>query len=101
MVTAFGRLPPGMPSFGSSRCLCEDAAVVPRDVVLYGNLPSKRFYSDTLASCDAVARQAAELNESMKHVNHPFILGTECDVLSVPGCDQTIMAKIDAFMNPN
>ncbi len=101
MVRAFGSLSPVMMSLGSSRCLCRDAAYVPRDVVLYGNLPSKRFYSDTLASCDEVARQAAELNESMKHVNHPFILGTECDVMSVPGCDRTIMAKIDAFMNPN
>ena len=39
-------LKPAMISLGSSRKLWEDAAVVPKDIVLFGNLPTKNFYSD-------------------------------------------------------
>jgi hypothetical protein len=31
-------------------------------------------------------------------VGHPFILGSECDVLSVQGCEQTIKEKVQAFV---
>ena len=42
MVEAFAhRLHPVMLSFGSSRKLWEDARLVPADVVLYGNLPTR------------------------------------------------------------
>jgi hypothetical protein len=34
----------------------------------------------------------------MRDVKHPFILGSECDVLSVPGREQAIMAKVDEFL---
>jgi hypothetical protein len=33
----------------------------------------------------------------MKDVGHPFILGSECDVLSVSGCHQTIYDKVLAL----
>ena len=34
----------------------------------------------------------------MRALHRPFILGTECDVLHVPGSESTIWAKVDAFM---
>lgn len=98
LVRKFGELRPAMLSFGSSRCLWEDARLVPDDVVLYGNLPSKRFYSDRVISVDQVAAMASELNEKMRVSGHPFILGSECDVLSVIGAEEIIRAKVDAFL---
>lgn len=42
MVRQFAaELRPAMLSLGSSRKLWEDAAVVPKDIVLFGNLPTK------------------------------------------------------------
>ena len=47
MVEQFAtRLDPAILSLGSSRTLWEDAALVPKSVVLFGNLPTKKFYSD-------------------------------------------------------
>jgi hypothetical protein len=34
----------------------------------------------------------------MAEVKHSFILGSECDVLSVPGCECTIKAKVAAML---
>ena len=45
-----------------------------------------------------VAKRSRELIGRMKDVGHPFVLGTECDVLSVPGCECTIKAKVDAML---
>jgi uroporphyrinogen-III decarboxylase len=94
MVSAFCSLNPAMLSLGSSRDLARDAALVPRETVLYGNLPSKRFYSDELCPPEEVIEMAEELVSKMREVGHPFILGTECDVLSVPGAEETIKAKV-------
>lgn len=98
MVKRFATLGAAMLSFGSSRRLWEDAAIVPKDTVLYGNLPSKRFYSAQFTVAD-VERLAAELRQNMAAIGHPFILGTECDVLSVAGSEGEIMAKVNAMMN--
>lgn len=68
-------------------------------MVLYGNLPSKRFYSDELVTREQIEQIACELIERMRAVGHPFILGSECDVLSVQGCEQTIKQKVEAFVN--
>ncbi len=97
MVRRFGTLGAVMISLGSSRKLWEDAAWIPKDTVLYGNLPSKRFYATQLSTED-VEKMAAELLDKMKAANHPFILGSECDVLSVPGCEREIQRKVQAFM---
>jgi hypothetical protein len=97
MVAAFGGLDPAVLSLGSSRKLWEDAALIPKTTVLYGNLPSKHFYSDTLISVDDVTKRSAELAEHMLAVGHPFILGTECDVLHVPGCEHSLKAKVEAM----
>lgn len=97
MVKRFATLGAAMISFGSSRKLWEDAAFIPKDTVLYGNLPTKRFYAAQLSVAE-VERMAAELLEKMRMAGHPFILGSECDVLSVPGSEREIIGKVDAFM---
>jgi uroporphyrinogen-III decarboxylase len=101
MLKGFTSLKPAMLSLGSSRKLWEDAAIVPKDIVLYGNLPSKKFFSDDSITLAQVRRNALELHEKMKTTGHPFILGTECDVLSVDGCKKTIMSKAMAIVDYN
>lgn len=98
MVRLFGTLDPALLSLGSSRKLWEDAALLPKTTVLYGNLPSKHFYSDTQLSVLKVKTMAEDLLEKMSATGHPFILGSECDILSVPNCEATIRSKVDAFM---
>jgi len=98
MVERFAALDPAMLSFGCSRLLWEDAALVPKSTMLYGNLPTKRFPASQLSVAD-VGRLARELLDKMRATGHPFILGSECDVLSVPGSEREIMTKVEAFMN--
>lgn len=98
MVRLYGTLDPSILSLGSSRKLWEDAALIPKTTVLYGNLPSKHFYSDNTISTQKVRELSRELVTKMNEVRHPFILGSECDVLSVPKCEATIREKVDAFM---
>lgn len=98
MVQQYASLEPVILSLGSSRVLWEDARLVPKHVVLYGNLPSKRFYSDELVTREQVEQLTCELLERMRQAGHPFILGSECDVLSVEGCEQTIKQKVQAFV---
>ena len=87
-----------MLSLGASRLLWEDAALVPRDIVLYGNLPSKQFYSDATMPAARVRELAGELLQRMRATGHPFILGSECDVLNVPGSEVRIREKVKAFL---
>jgi hypothetical protein len=98
MVRAFATLEPVLLSLGSSRKLWEDARLVPPQTVLYGNLPSKHFYSDALVSRQDVERMACDLLGKMRETGHPFILGSECDVLSVPGAEAVIRGKVNAFV---
>jgi uroporphyrinogen-III decarboxylase len=98
MVSRFASLDPAMISLGCSRQLWEDAALVSKSTVLYGNLPTKQFYSDELVSLAKVRELSNQLLDRMRDVKHPFILGSECDVLSVPGREQAIMAKVDEFL---
>lgn len=99
MVRRYAELDPAVLSLGSSRKLWEDASIVPERTVLFGNLPSKRFYSDREMSREQVAAAAVELIGRMRAAGRPFILGSECDVLDVPGCHETILGKVEAFMN--
>lgn len=99
MLTDFCSLHPVLLSLGSSRRLWEDAALVPPDIVLYGNLPSKRFYSDQLTPPDSVKVMADELEARMRATGHPFILGTECDTLHVEGCGDIICHKLHRMLN--
>jgi len=99
MVRQFAReLRPAMISLGSSRKLWEDAAVVPQDVVLFGNMPTKTFYSDAAMPLEEVVRRAAELASRMAECGHAHILGSECDVLHVPEAAETIRRKVDAML---
>ena len=43
-------------------------------------------------------RRTLELIGSMASAGHAHILGTECDVLYVPGSERTIRSKVDAMM---
>ena len=93
-----GRIHPAVLSLGSSRRLREDAAVVPPEVVLFGNLPTKHFYSDETLPLEAVRAKTRELVGQMRATRHPFILGSECDVLHVPGAAETIRRKVEAML---
>jgi hypothetical protein len=65
--------------------------------VLYGNLPSKSFYSDAAMPVEEVRRLASGLVRAMRERGHPLILGSECDVLYVPGAGETIWRKLEAM----
>ena len=97
MIRRFDTLGAAMLSLGSSRQLWRDAALVSKETVLYGNLPTKRFYSSELSVAE-VARLSGELIKKMQAAGHPFILGSECDVLSVPGRESEILPKVEALM---
>jgi uroporphyrinogen-III decarboxylase len=92
------RVRPAVLSLGSSRRLWEDAAVVPADVVLFGNLPTKHFYSDDTLPLEMVRTKTRELVVQMRESGHPFILGSECDVLHVPEAAVTIRRKVEAML---
>ena len=99
MLRGFTQLQPALLSLGSSRRLWEDAAIVPKDIVLYGNLPTKQFYSDRVITLPEVERQTRDLIGRMGETGHPFILGSECDVLTVAGCECVIREKVRAMLN--
>jgi len=102
MVEEFAyRLHPVMLSLGGSRKLWEDARLVPADVVIYGNLPTKSFYSDGAMPVEEVVRRTEELLAKMQACGHPHILGSECDVLFVPEARGAILKKVDAMMAVN
>jgi uroporphyrinogen-III decarboxylase len=99
MVEQFARrLDPAILSLGSSRKLWEDAALVPKRVVLFGNLPTKKFYSDAAMPAEQVEAMTLELIGKMRTVGHPHILGSECDVLHVPEAAATIRRKVEAML---
>lgn len=98
MVRAFAALDPAILSLGSSRKLWEDARLVPDRTVLFGNLPSKHFHSDSLFTRDDVKRLTCDLARRMRATGHPFILGSECHVLSVPGREKAIRDKVETFV---
>ena len=99
MVRQFaGRLDPAILSFGSSRKLWEDAALIPNHIVLFGNLPTKSFYSDSVMPVEKVESMTRELVAKMHATGHPHILGSECDVLHVPEAAETIRRKVEVML---
>ena len=99
MVRQFAlELRPAVLSLGSSRKLWEDTAVVPADVVLFGNLPTKTFYSDAAMPIEEVRRLTRETVHRMAACGHAHILGSECDVLHVTDAAETIRRKVDAML---
>ena len=97
MVSRIAGLDAAMVSLGSSRSLWADASHFPASTVLYGNLPTKSFFSPQLTP-ELVVQQASELARRMRESGHPFILGSECDVLSVPGQEEPLMKKVLSFL---
>ena len=99
MVREFAtRLEPSVLSLGSTRKLWEDAALTPKNVVLYGNLPTKSFYSNGDMPEEKVEALTRDLMERMHAAAHPHIVGSECDVLHVPGAEESIRRKVDVMM---
>ena len=99
MVEQFAiRLHPIMLSLGSSRKLWEDAALVPKDVVLFGNLPTKNFYSDEVVPLARVEEMTRELRANMQQASQPHIVGSECDVLHVADAAATIRQKVEVML---
>ncbi len=99
IIRSFNRLDPAILSLGSPCNLPEIAGLIDRKTVIMGNLPSKKFYTDTEMTAEMVTLESRKLLEAMRATGHPFILATECDVLSVPGCEQTIMSKVLALVH--
>jgi hypothetical protein len=99
MVRQFANeLKPAVLSLGGTRRLWEDAGVVPKNTVLFGNMPTKLFYSDAVMPLEAVQRLTKDLSAQMAECGHPHILGSECDVLHVPEAAGTIRRKIQAML---
>ncbi len=98
MISQLNTLHPEVFSFGSPVTLWEAADLISKDTVIYGNLPSKRFMSDTLITVEQVEEMSRDLAARMKAKNHPFMLGTECDVLCVHDAKEVIARKVHAFM---
>lgn len=99
MVRAYAhRIHPTVLSLGGSRKLWEDARLVPEDVVLFGNLPTKTFYSDAAMPDEKVAELTRDLVAKMRTCGHAHILGSECDVLHVPESAAAIRRKVDLML---
>jgi hypothetical protein len=99
MLRKLCKLDPAILSLGSSRNLWEDAPIIPDDIVLFGNLPTKKFFMDNEITADKVEEMTRELLQKMADSGHPFILGSECDVLCVPGYEDTINRKVDLMLS--
>lgn len=97
MISSFNQLRPRLISLGSPVKLWEAEPYVDKDIVLFGNLPTKKFYSDDDVPLDGVADLVQEIERRLAPSGHPFIVGSECDVLAMPGYEQTIMAKVKAM----
>ena len=97
MIADFAVLDPAVLSLGSPVPLWEAAPHVPKTTVLLGNLPTKKFYSEDEMPVEKVEELTRGLLGRMRAAGHPFILGSECDILSMPGYERVIMKKVLAF----
>jgi uroporphyrinogen-III decarboxylase len=97
MVASLGSLNPAIFSFGSPVKLWEIESFVPKTTVIYGNLPTKKFYSDEEVPIEALPGMVGEIEEKLRASGHPFIVGSECDVLSMSGYEGKIMEKVKTF----
>lgn len=97
MIASFAALDPVILSLGSPVKLWEAEPLVPKTTVLYGNLPTKKFYSDEEVPLAGIAAMVSDIETKLKATGHPYIIGSECDVLSMPGYEKTIMAKVMAM----
>ncbi len=98
MIQHLASLDPAILSLGSPRKLWEVSHLVPSSTVLFGNLPTKQFYSDQVMPIEKVESLTRELLQRMTALKRPFILGSECDVLSVPDSHTTIQRKVERML---
>ncbi len=98
LLRSFNELDPAILSLGSPCDLPTAAAHVSPRTVIMGNLPSKKFYSDSAITEEQVREACAELCARMEPTGHSFLLGTECDVLHVPGCECSLSRKVMALV---
>jgi uroporphyrinogen-III decarboxylase len=96
IIRSMAQLDPAILSLGSPCDLPSIAALIPQRTVIMGNLPSKKFYPDQGITVNQVRQQGRLLQDAMETTGHPFNLGTECDVLCVEGCRETIHRKVIA-----
>lgn len=101
MIAHLASLDPAILSLGSPRKLWEISHLVPATTVLFGNLPTKQFYSEQVMPMEKVEALTSELVERMAALKRPFILGSECDVLSVPDSHKIIQGKIERMLTLN
>ena len=101
MLKKLCTLDPVIFSLGSSRNLWEDAAIVPDNIILFGNLPTKHFAQDKSFTPEKVEEITRELHNRMEATNHPFILGSECDILHIPGMDDELNSKVSRIFTCN
>lgn len=99
MIASFTALDPVILSLGSPVQLWDAAPLLPKDVVLFGNLPTKKFYSDAEVPLDAVPGLVREIDEKLTALGHPHIVGSECDILAMPGYEGRIMEKVLAVVS--
>jgi uroporphyrinogen-III decarboxylase len=97
MVASFAVLDPAIFSFGSPVNLWEVESFVPKTTVIYGNLPTKKFYSDEEVPLSSLPKMVGDIEARLRASGHPFIVGSECDVLSMEGYEGKIMEKVKAF----
>ena len=93
MIKSFAVLDPVIISFGSPVNLWEAEPLVPRTTVIYGNLPTKKFYSDEEVPLAAIPAMVAAIEDKLRATGHPFIIGSECDILSMPGYEKAHHGK--------
>lgn len=98
MLEKFRQLDPAILSLGSPVPLWEAVPYTSPRTVLFGNLPSKKFYSDKEYPDSRLLAEAEEIRRRMDATGHPYILGSECDVLSVPGCECSIHRKVELLL---
>jgi len=98
MIEKFNALEPVILSLGSPVPLWDAVPHTSRETVLFGNLPSKKFYSDKAYPESVLREEAKELRAKMDATGHPYILASECDVLAVKGHEETIRRKTEILL---
>lgn len=96
MIRSLSLLNPKVFSFGSSVNLWEAESYIDKDIVLFGNLPSKKFYSDEV-TIENLSERTKEIVDKLKPSGHPFIIASECDILAMKGYENIIMEKVVAL----
>ena len=90
MLKKLCRLNPVILSLGSSRKLWEDAQVVPENIILFGNISTKYL---TTVEDNQFNENIDLLLNKMPETGHPYILGSECDILSITGYEKILYDK--------